>query len=189
MTKYKNIFDAAKEGTVEDVKYFVEQKGVSVNAKNPDYSVLEFAWLGENVEVIKYLALRGGDIEPYRIIDAAGMKKSSVEILQLLIDKGFDVNHRDSGLFPLLLAAGTNNIEAAKFLLSKGADINMASSMTGLTPLQLAIEKGHTEMINFLFKQHRKLSPKKIVKIVLIVVGILIFIWYMFAVNNVTIWK
>lgn len=162
MTKYENIFDAAKEGTVEDVKYFVEQEGVSVNARDSgDYSVLEFAWLGENADVIKYLVSKGGNVEQDRIIDAAGMKKGSVEIIKLLLKKGFNVNQRDSGMFPLLIAAGTNNIEAAKFLLSKGADINMASSVTGLTPLQLAKEKGHTEMVNLLTKQKRKIFPFK----------------------------
>jgi len=116
MSEHRDIFEAIIYGTVEDVKYFVEQEGVNVN-------------------------------------------------------------YRDSGMFPLLIAAGSNNIEAAKYLISKGADINMASSATGLTPLQLAKEKGHTEMVNFLSEQKSKLSPMKIVRIVLIVAGIFILIW------------
>jgi len=169
MLKYEDIFDAAEKGSVEDVKYFVEQEGVSVNAIRSDHTVLDYAFLGENVEVIKYLVSKGCNIEPpYLIIDAAGMKRGSVETLQLLIDKGCNVNYRDSGMFPLLIAAGTNNIDTAKFLLSKGADINMVSSVTGLTPLQLAKEKGNTEMVDlldkFLTEQESKRLPMKIVK-------------------------
>ena len=116
MSEHRDIFEAIIYGTVEDVKYFVEKEGVSVN-------------------------------------------------------------YRDSGMFPLLIAAGSNKIEAAKYLISKGAKINMASSVTGLTPLELAKEKGHTEMVIFLSKQKPILSQMKIVKIALIVIGIFIFIW------------
>ena len=35
---FANIFEAAKSGSVEDVKYFVEEQGVSVKAKNDNGS-------------------------------------------------------------------------------------------------------------------------------------------------------
>jgi ankyrin repeat protein len=177
MSNYDNIHDAAWKGTVEDVKYFVEQKGVNVNAKdNTGHTVIQFALLGGNAEIVQYLVSKGADIEPHWIFDAISLEKGSLETVKLFVENGVSVNHRDSGMFPLLLAAGTNNIEVAKFLISKGADINMASSMTGQTPLQLAESKGNMEMIDFLTEQKRKLSPMKIVKIVLIVAGILIFL-------------
>jgi len=159
MSAFKDVFEAAEKGTVEDVKYFIEQKGVSVNARNnigANHPIIDYAWLSDNAEVIKYLASKGAEIEPYRIIDAAGMKRGSVETIQLLLDKGFDINYRDSGLFPLLIAASSNNMEAAKFLLSKGADISMASSTTGLTSLLIAKENGHTEMVKFLTEEEQK---------------------------------
>jgi len=184
MSKFNTIFDAVSEGTLEDVKYFVEMKGENVNTKNHmDKTLIEWAFVigKENPEVaniIKYLLSKGANIESHWIFDAISMKNesNSIEIANLFIQNGVSVNHRDSGMFPLLLAAGGNNVEVAKFLISKGADINMVSSTTGQTPLQLAVTKGNTEMINFLTEQKRKLTPMKIVKIVLIVAGILIFL-------------
>jgi len=151
MSNYDDIHDAAEKGTVEDVKYFVEQKGVNVNAiDNTGHTVLQFALLGRNAEIVQYLVSKGADIEPHWIFDAISLEKGSLETVKLFVEKGVSVNHRDSGMFPLLLAAGANNIEVAKFLISKGADINMVSSMTGQTPLQLAESKGNMEMVNYL---------------------------------------
>jgi len=178
MAKYNDVFEAAEKGTLEDVKYFIEQEGVDVNAKSSsEHSVLEFAWLGKNAEIIKYLILKGGDIERYWIIDAATLEKGSTELIQLFLDRGIGVNYRDSGMFPLLLAAGTNNIEAARYLLLKGADINMESSATGLTPLQLAKKNGHTEMVNFLTEQMDKTSIGLcVLSLIIPLVGIILFL-------------
>ena len=150
MSKYDNIFDAAKEGCLEDVKYFVEQKGVEVNAKsNLDRTPIEYALLGENVEAIKYLVLKGAIIRPDWLIDAAGMKKGSLEIVKLFVENGLDVNHRDSGICPLHIAASNKDIEVAKFLISKGANINSVAG-SGYTPLQLAEKHGNTELVKYI---------------------------------------
>lgn len=177
MATYNDVFEAAEKGTVEDVKYFIEQQGIDVNASSSTgHTVIEFAWLSDNFEVIKYLASKGSNIEPYRIIDAAGMKRNSVETIQFLLDKGFDVNYRDSGMFPLLIAAGTNNIEAAKFLLSKGADLNMESSATGLTALQNAEEHGFTEMVNFLSTQGKGSIGFGILSFLIPLIGLILYL-------------
>ena len=178
MPRYDNIFEAAEKGTVEDVKYFVEQKGVNVNIKDStNHTILECALvLGKNAEIIKYLISKGADIEPHWIFSAIGMGEGSLETVKLFIEKGVNVNHRDSGMFPLLLAAGENDIEVAKYLISKGADLNMASSTTGQTPIQLAVTKGNTEMVNFLNEQKRKITPKKVIGIAIQVIVILVLL-------------
>jgi len=149
---FANIFDAARNGTVEDVRYFVEQEKANVNAKenDSDSTVLRNALISENVEVIKYLVMKGANIAPDFLFDAVCMKNGSLEIVKLFVENGADVNYRDSGMFPLLIAAGGNNLEVAKFLVSKGADINMVSSLSGYTPLEVAKNKGNAEMVKYL---------------------------------------
>jgi hypothetical protein len=158
MSKFETVFDAVKEGTLEDVKYFIEQKGENVNTKHDrmDKTLIEWAFVigkdnPEVADIIEYLLLKGANIKPFWIFDSITMENDcdSIKITNLFIERGVSVNHRDSGMFPLLFAAGGNNIEVAKFLISKGADIKMVSG-NGLTPLQLAKEKGNVEMVEYL---------------------------------------
>ena len=61
---YKDIFEAAKTGTVEDVKYYIETLGVDVNTKDEKgLTPLHYvAGHNPNVEVAKYLIEHGADI-------------------------------------------------------------------------------------------------------------------------------
>ena len=48
-----------------------------------------------------------------------------LEIAELFIAKGADVNHKDDyGLTPLISAAFTGNIKFVKFLVEKGANLD-----------------------------------------------------------------
>ena len=61
---YKDIFEAAKTGTVDDIRYFVEQKRVDVNTKDgKGLTLLHYvAGHNPNVEVAKYLVEQGADV-------------------------------------------------------------------------------------------------------------------------------
>jgi ankyrin repeat protein len=57
MTKksFTNIFEAAWRGTVEDVKYFIEQQGADIYAEDADgWTPLDIAKGKGNEEVIRY---------------------------------------------------------------------------------------------------------------------------------------
>ena len=61
-----------------------------------------------------------------------------------------DVSVRNKdGWTPMHYAASENAVDIAKLLCAKGADVN-AKNIIGKTPLDLAKEKGHTEMIKLL---------------------------------------
>ena len=86
-------------------------QGSDIEAKDP----------GTGASVLHYAVMRGNP-----------------EILQLLLERGADVNSRTkSGTTPLHTAVLYNRYEAAETLLGKGADIN-AQSVSGATPLALA---------------------------------------------------
>lgn len=95
---------------------------------------------------------------------AAGMTfdedkaKSFKDISELLISKGADVNAKGkNGYTPLHWAAEFGRKGVAELLISKGADVNSRSKggffKKGKTPLGLAVDAGHEEVVNFL-KQH-----------------------------------
>ena len=74
---FEDIFDAASKGTVKDVKYFIETKGVNVNERKWDsarcffgnaytageeYLPIHFAARDNHIEVVKYLISHGADV-------------------------------------------------------------------------------------------------------------------------------
>ena len=86
-------------------------QGSDIEAKDP----------GTGASVLHYAVMRGNP-----------------EILQLLLDRGADINSRTrNGTTPLHTAVLYNRYEVAEKLLGKGADVN-AQSASGATPLALA---------------------------------------------------
>ncbi|MCL2743898.1 MAG: ankyrin repeat domain-containing protein [Planctomycetaceae bacterium] len=117
MSTFENIFFAAMRGTIEDVRYFVEEKGANVNGKND--------------QGFTPLHLAG-----YNMADGA-------EIAQFLISKQANVDAEDQrGGHPLHVAANKGNVAVAKVLVHAGADVH--ATMEGIvTPIDLANRKGH----------------------------------------------
>ena len=72
----------------------------------------------------------------------------NIDLVNLCIDKGANVNCYVNGSTPLEVAVRRNNIKLVKLLLEKGANISCN--------LALAISKGHTEIINLLLEEEAK---------------------------------
>ncbi len=90
---------------------------------------------------------------------AAGSGK--VEVVEVLIRNGAEINAKASYYHytPLHLAALNGRKAVAELLIDKGADVN-AKSEIGVTPLDLAIDKGKKELVDLL-RNHGGISGKK----------------------------
>ena len=108
-----SIFDAAGYGTVENVKYFVEQQEADVNAR--------------------YI---GGETPLHH----AAQENPDVEVLEYLISQGANVNAKNvRGETPLHHAAWDNpNVAVLEYLISQGANVH-AKDKEGLRPLDLIV--------------------------------------------------
>lgn len=118
----------------------------------------------EYAEVAKHLISEGADANirandsTTAVIHAAGR---SGEITKLLMGKGADITARrddGSGIFTSCIFGilrGAVDIGFAEFLLSKGADINEASTSgdaPGWAAIHYAVRNGNEELVRFLVK-------------------------------------
>jgi hypothetical protein len=77
-----------------------------------------------------------------------------IAMVQLLIEKGADINTRASGMNLLHVVASTTRVAIAELLIARGTDIN-AEDNSGYTPLDRAIG-GDTKMIELLERHGAK---------------------------------
>ncbi|XP_061191259.1 ankyrin repeat domain-containing protein 17-like isoform X1 [Saccostrea echinata] len=86
------------------------------------------------------------------------------ELVNLLLSKGADIEHRDKkGFTPLILAATAGHVDVVEILLESGADMEAQSERTKDTPLSLACSGGRYEVVELLLskganKEHRNVS-------------------------------
>jgi len=119
---------------------------------------LHMACVGGEKDVADLLIRRGADVNlrdkrgatPLWIAARGGHK----EIVELLIEKGADINASDGRreATPLLIAARSGHADVVELLIAKGADVNVPDNQ-GLTPLAMAKQGKHTEVVNVL-RQH-----------------------------------
>jgi ankyrin repeat protein len=91
----------------------------------------------------------------------AAVAKDNIEVAEVLIKNGAELNAKLSNDHhtPLHLVARYGHKAAAGLLIAKGADVN-AKGTRGETPLDLAISKGHKELVDLL-RKHGGISGKK----------------------------
>jgi len=106
-------------------------------------------------ELIEMLLSYGVDIyevnsDGVSSIDVA-IKYKRVEIIELCIEKGIDLNStkRKSGITPLMLASCFNDIEIAKILIDNGAILDSKDN-SGLSAKGYAKRLGQKKMLEFL---------------------------------------
>lgn len=86
------------------------------------------------------------------------------DLVELLLSRGADIEHRDKkGFTPLILAATAGHEKVVEILLNHSADIEAQSERTKDTPLSLACSGGRYEVVELLLsrganREHRNVS-------------------------------
>ncbi len=143
------IHDAAKAGGLSEVKRLLsEWESVNVKDENGDTPLYTAANAGK-IKLARLLISKGADVnaknnDGYTPLHYAA-KAGKTEMVSLFIDHGADINAitKVTNETPLFLAAHNVHIEAAKVLVSRGANV-------GKSDIVIAEQKGHTELGNFL---------------------------------------
>lgn len=80
--------------------------------------------------------------------------------IKSLINEGANVNSQDIDKYtPLHVAAEKNDVDFINFLVSKGANVNVASTGAGWTPFESAIMKNSVDAMKALVKHGVRIQP------------------------------
>lgn len=87
----------------------------------------------------------------------AATRKSDIEKVKTLLDKGADVNAKSPyGATPLFFACDRSNTEMVKLLLERGAEVNIKDTFYGASPLIWVLGKNNPEIVRMLVEKGAK---------------------------------
>jgi len=138
---------ASKNGHLEVVKLLVE-KGANLNARtNYGSSPLQLAANENQKNIVTFLLEKGATPEGL----SESTKNGNLEMVKILLDSGINVNSRvERQRTPLIVAAINNQVEVAKLLLERGADINQVDGENEESVLHWAAFKASSDVAKLL---------------------------------------
>jgi ankyrin repeat protein len=91
------------------------------------------------------------------------IRSNDFKAIDLLLNEGAAIDYKDSiGGFTLLTnAIFYKNIESAKYLVEKGADVNLAAK-NGISPLMMAIQNKDLEFVKFLIEKGAEINARDV---------------------------
>ncbi|MEM7383138.1 MAG: ankyrin repeat domain-containing protein [Bacteroidota bacterium] len=158
---------AAKRGRLEVVQR-LKELGADIEAKDDKLGVtpLYFAAYNGCLEVVRYLAGVGANIEVKEnsrgaTVFHAAAQQGRLELMKCLKELGADINTRnDHDATPLYIAAYNGCLEAVRYLVGVGANIEAKESTIGATPLSGAAQEGHLAVVQYLVEQKAEIEAK-----------------------------
>jgi ankyrin repeat protein len=142
----------------KDVALYLIKGGAQVNvAGKIGRTPLHLAAYNGMPQVAKLLVSRGGNVKASSsdgatpLHSAAISIKNNIQLLELLLSKGADVNSGRGTKIgtPLILAAKYGDVDVARILVNNGADIN-AQDASGNSALHIASQFGRLDFVNYL---------------------------------------
>ena len=131
------------------------QHGAHLECKNEKYSALYTAIHHERLETVDILLDAGAKVNfaspdaKHTPLHVAVQKHKTLDYITRLLDRGADINAVDkNGLTPLHFSAFVDNVKAAEYLLSRGADPNLLSAK-GNSALKCAKSKQIKDLLSF----------------------------------------
>lgn len=105
-----------------------------------------------NIQIVRMLIDSGADIEPLAFIIALSGKHW--HIAELFIERAGRgiLNRMIQGRTLLCILSGRGDLDASRFLLNAGAGVNVPQLSDGSTPLAVASQGGHAEVVKELLR-------------------------------------
>jgi len=162
--RFTNIFDAVTNGTTDDVRHFIEKKGIGVNVTNDKgYTPLHFAAGKSSLAIAELLVSKGANVNAKNRIGTplhVAAHHGNIEVMQFLISNKANINAEDEDFnTPLHYASNASNLAIIELLISSGANVNAKSNLG--TPLHVAaMQVGNIEVAKFLISAGADVNAK-----------------------------
>ena len=164
-----DIFDALRKGDVAVVKALVEKSPQVLDARDGDgRTLLHYAAVGGNADLINYLVEKGAKLEPRDARQKTPLHLAAMndrkDAVAALLKRGAALETRDDYLrTALVLCARERGMAATgRVLIEAGADVNAVDKF-GEGALGLAAWRGKREFVDLLLEkgaQTPKSGPK-----------------------------
>ncbi len=119
---------------------------------------LLYAIYGNQIEIVRFLLDKGANPNPPAggplLLIAAGR---NIRMVELLLERGADVNARSPQGTPLVQASDQNLKDLVEILLARGPDLN-ATDAVGFTALMKAARQGHIDIVHMLVEKGADLN-------------------------------
>ena len=179
-----NVFDksvgvtplwlASQGGHTDIVKILIENKAdVNLARKGDKVTSLLMASQEGHTNIVKLLLEAKADVNGVSNDGTSPLLSATqggnIDIVKLLLSYGADVNKsRNNGVSPLHIAANNGDLEIAELLIKAKADLKLKLKSDGTILLDIAIQKGHPNMIELLSQNVKETKllqniPKNIV--------------------------
>ncbi|MFP3016488.1 MAG: ankyrin repeat domain-containing protein [Wolbachia sp.] len=162
----KGLLTAVQDGDLNKVESLAN-RGASLDTKdNNDWTLLHFAASSNKFDIVKFLLDKNANIKAKDVygntpLHVAAQYDSKLEIVEFLLDKNAsginDVNN--NGSTPLHVATQGNKPSTVKFLLNKGASIQVKDKHNR-TPLGLADQEGYTNIAQMIEQRQSDLDEE-----------------------------
>jgi len=159
-----HLVEACACGNYEEAKHLIEVDGADVNIPNSDgvRPLLEAARNG-SMPLVKLLVDKGADVNltsKYFYVSRFTLSgKISIHELPSALPKGAAIrgdivdNHIRKGFdTPLFVAVQNHHVDVAKYLIEKGANVNIKRN-DAYTPLLRAVDNGDLDLVKFLIEK------------------------------------
>lgn len=176
--KCEKLIPAVKSNDLSQLTELINN-GANVNQVD-EYGATPIMWatFNNNIEMVKFLISRNADLELRGTIYDEELDQDYGSLLAITCAKGYmeltkyfledlklDINQKeyskhyksDTGWTPLLWAAYNNNEQLIDYLLTKGADPNIAD-INGYIALHLAIVENNIQLIEKLIKKNANIN-------------------------------
>jgi ankyrin repeat protein len=134
------IAEAARKGDIGKMRAFIEQGAEFEDAKYPDTPVIATAAAAGQTAAVDFLLERGAKIDAREgaALNAA-VKARNVDMVEHLLSKGARLDFPGDSTFetPLGAAVGDGDLNMARLLIDRGADVNGSQSRPAIVTAAL----------------------------------------------------